>query len=273
MTAPLVAVEQVAVDLGGRRVVEGVDLAVAAGEIVAVVGPNGAGKSSLLGVMSGDLVARAGRVELDGRPIGAWPARELARFRAVLTQDTGVSFPFTVAEVVGMGRSPWAGTAAADRDDEVVADAMARAEIDHLVDRPYPMLSGGERARAALARVLAQDTPLLLLDEPTAALDIRHQELVFRLARQRSSTGCGVVVVIHDLGLAAAHADRIAVIDGGSLVACGPPDEVLTADLLTSVYRHDIDVVTHPRTGQPLVLPHRTAGPPAARSLTRSAEP
>jgi len=274
VSTALVTAHDITVELGGRVVLEGVELSVEAGEIVAIVGPNGAGKSTLLAAMAGDVPIISGRVELGGRPVAAWRPADLARHRAVLTQDTAVTFPFTVAEIVAMGRTPWAGSPSADHDDdEIVADAMGLTEIDHLADRPYPQLSGGERARAALARVLAQAAPLLLLDEPTAALDVRHQELVFRLARERASTGTGVAVVIHDLGLAGAHADRIAVADCGSLVACGRPDDVLTADLLSTVYRHDIDVVAHPRTGAPLVLPHRTAHRSSTRSLTRSLEP
>jgi iron complex transport system ATP-binding protein len=247
----------VSVQLGANRVLDAVDLDARAGEVLALVGPNGAGKSTLLGVLSGDRPVVTGTVGIDGEPLGSWTGRELALRRAVLPQQTSVSFPFSVEEVVRMGRAPWAGTPNGARDDGVVASVMARAEVEHLAGRSFPTLSGGERARVALARVLAQESPVLLLDEPTAALDLHHQELVLQTARERAATGDAVVVVLHDLGLAAAHADRIAVLAGGHKVADGPPGAVLQPELLSAVYHHEIEVVAHPRTGVPLVLPCR----------------
>jgi iron complex transport system ATP-binding protein len=245
------------VQLGPNRVLDAVDLDARAGEVLALVGPNGAGKSTLLGVLSGDLPRVAGTVAIDGEPLASWTGRELALRRAVLPQQTSVSFPFSVEEVVRMGRAPWAGTPNGARDDGVVDSVMTRTEVDHLAGRSFPTLSGGERARVALARVLAQESPVLLLDEPTAALDLHHQELVLQTARERAAAGDAVVVVLHDLGLAAAHADRIAVLAHGHKVADGPPGAVLRPDLLSDVYRHEIEVVAHPRTGVPLVLPRR----------------
>nr|WP_313896101.1 heme ABC transporter ATP-binding protein [Streptomyces sp. YIM 98790] len=247
----------VTVRLGGRTVLDGVDLSVRPGELLALAGPNGAGKSTLLSVLAADIRPDAGRVRIAGRPAGDWTVRELALHRAVLPQTPFLSFPFTVAEVVRMGRAPWAGTAAERRDDEAVAAAMAAAEVSGFAGRPFSALSGGERARVALARVLAQDTRLLMLDEPTAALDLRHQELVLRLCRERAAAGDAVVAVVHDLGLAAAYADRAAVLACGRVLADGPPEEVLTAGLLSTVYRHPVEVFGHPETGAPLILPVR----------------
>ncbi|MGW6459956.1 heme ABC transporter ATP-binding protein [Streptomyces sp. NPDC055078] len=246
------------VRLGGRAVLSGIDLAARAGEVVALVGPNGAGKSTLFGALAADLTADRGSVRVAGRPAADWTAAELALRRAVLPQTAVLSFPFPVADVVRMGRAPWAGTARESEDDEAVAEAMAATESTGFAGRPFSALSGGERARVALARVLAQRTSLLLLDEPTAALDLRHQELVLRVCRERAAAGDGVVVVLHDLGLAAAYADRVAVLSEGRVVADGVPAEVFGDDLLSRVYRQPVEVFPHPRSGTPVVLPKRT---------------
>ncbi|MEU5050849.1 heme ABC transporter ATP-binding protein [Streptomyces sp. NPDC021096] len=253
----LAEVRGLRVRLGGRVVLDGVDLRVAAGEVVALVGPNGAGKSTLLAALARDLPAESGEVVLDGLPAAAWSAGELALRRAVLPQAAELSFPFAVEEVVRMGRAPWAGTAARDEDDAAVRAAMAATEVAGFAARPFAALSGGERARVALARVLAQRTPLLLLDEPTAALDLRHQELVLRVCRERAAAGDAVVVVLHDLGLAGAYADRVAVLHEGRIAAEGPPIRVYEPELLSRVYSQPVDVIDHPLTGEPLVIPRR----------------
>lgn len=245
------------VRLGGRTVLDGVSVRARAGEVLALVGPNGAGKSTLLGALAGDLAGCGGEVRIAGRPLADWSPGNLALRRAVLPQSAALSFPFPVEEVVRMGRAPWAGTAGEGEDDAVVAAAMAATEVSPFADRPYAALSGGERARVALARVLAQRAPVLLLDEPTAALDLRHQELVLRLCRERAGAGDAVVVVLHDLGLAAAYADRVAVLHAGAVAAEGAPAEVLREELLSRVYRQPVEVFPHPETGVPLVVPKR----------------
>ncbi|QIS20213.1 heme ABC transporter ATP-binding protein [Nocardia terpenica] len=241
----------------GRRVLDHIDLDVIAGQILALVGPNGAGKSTLLAALAGELPPATGTVELDERALPHWSAVDMARRRAVLPQNHTVGFPFTAREVVAMGRAPWARTPRQDRDEAAIAAAMTATDVTHLAARPFPALSGGERARVALARVLAQDTPTLLLDEPTAALDLGHQEQVLHLARDRAAAGAAVVVVLHDLGVAAAYADRVAVLHHGHLAADGPPRATLTTDLLTHVYAHPVEVLDHPVTGAQLVLPVR----------------
>ncbi|MCC7362972.1 MAG: heme ABC transporter ATP-binding protein [Dehalococcoidia bacterium] len=246
------------VELGGNLILDGVDLAARAGELVALVGPNGAGKSTLFAVIAGDLHPQAGSVRICGEPLTSWTAVELAMRRAVLPQQVSVSFPFLVHDVVRMGCAPWAGTPEEDRDDDVVAGALHASDVAHLAMRHFTSLSGGERARAAFARVLAQRSQLVLLDEPTAALDIHHQEMVLQLARSRAESGDAVVVVLHDLGAAAAYADRIILLSQGTVVADGAPGDVLTTPLLSSVYHHRVEVIPHPETGEPLVLPVRT---------------
>ncbi|MEU7768161.1 heme ABC transporter ATP-binding protein [Nocardia sp. NPDC049190] len=240
-----------------RRVLEGIDFEVVAGQVVALVGPNGAGKSTLLAALAGELTPSAGVVELEGRALGHWSPLDMARRRAVLPQSHTVGFPFTAREVVAMGRAPWVRTERRESDEQQIAAAMAAADVEHLAARSFPTLSGGERARVALARVLAQDTGTLLLDEPTAALDLGHQEAVLRLAAARAAAGAAVVVVLHDLGIAAAYADRVAVLESGRIAADGPPREVLTTGLLTRVYQHPVEVLDHPVTGAQLVLPVR----------------
>jgi iron complex transport system ATP-binding protein len=242
---------------GDTPVLRAVDLDVRGGEVLVLVGPNGAGKSTLLSVLAGDLAPDRGTVTIDGAPPSDWTTVELALRRGVLLQQVHLSFPFTVVQVVRMGRAPYAGTEGEDRDDEVVAQALLDTDVVPFTDREFTSLSGGERARAALARVLAQEPGVLLLDEPTAALDIRHQEQVLALAGARAAAGDAVVVVMHDLGVAAAHADQIVVMEQGRIRAHGRPHAVLTAALLSDVYQHPIEVVAHPRTGRPLVLPVR----------------
>ncbi|HVL27959.1 MAG TPA: heme ABC transporter ATP-binding protein [Acidimicrobiales bacterium] len=238
---------------GRRWLVSQVSLTVEAGEVLAVAGPNGAGKSTLLGLLAGDLRPSAGAVVLRGRDLSRYRAPELARIRAVLPQASLLQFAFTGRQVVELGRAPWCKDRSAD-DEKAVAAAMAATEVAALADRSYPSLSGGEASRVCLARVLAQETAVVLLDEPTASLDLRHQELTMTVARGLAARGGAVVAVLHDLNLAAAHADRVAVMDGGRLAAIGAPVDVLTDELLSDVYGHPVAVVTHPRRGCPLVL-------------------
>ena len=253
--AALLTLTGVQVRAGDAVLLDDVDLDVRPGEVLVVVGPNGAGKSTLVSVLAGDRAPDAGRAAWTGTPLGAVRPAELARLRAVLLQENQVSFPFRVIDVVRMGRAPWQGAGTKADDDAVVARALDAADVAGLAERRFPTLSGGEKARTSFARLLAQDTTLLLLDEPTAALDVRHTEHVLRQARRHATGGGAVVVVLHDLALAAAWADRVLVLDGGRVAGLGTPAEVLTADLLTRVYEHPVDVVRHPLTGGLLVLP------------------
>ncbi|CAD6006592.1 heme ABC transporter ATP-binding protein [Agreia sp. COWG] len=247
----------VTVTIESTAILDGVDLDVRAGEVHALIGPNGAGKSTLLAVVAGDIRMSAGTVEIAGTNLHDWKLRDLARRRAVLLQQTGVLFPFTVQQIVAMGREPWLGTDLDRDDDEAVSWALELADVTRFANRQTPSLSGGERARTALARVLAQRTGVLLLDEPTAALDIAHQEHVLQLARRRALGGDAVLVVLHDLSLAAAYADRVTLLENGRVACAGHPDEVLTAERLSAVYDHPIDVLRHPQTGSAIVVPVR----------------
>ena len=257
---------------GGSRILDDVSLHVKSGEIVALIGPNGAGKSTALAALAGDIRLTAGSVAIDDRSIHSIPIAELGRLRSVLLQQSGVAFSYTVREVVAMGRLPWSAVAIADdepTDDEIVAAAMQRTDVVHLADRDVTTLSGGEQARAALARVLAQGCGIVMLDEPTAALDIGHQEQVLQLARELADDGTAVLVVLHDLGLAAAYADRVVVMDAGRVVADGPPLDVMTGELLSRVYRYPIDVIRHSETGDILVAPVRQSRRIASRDASQ----
>ncbi len=243
--------------VGQATLLDRVSLCAVPGEVLAIVGPNGAGKSTLLKLLSGDLVPADGEVLLDGQSLGSFGTRDLALHRAVMPQQTLLQFAFTAFEVVLMGRSPSAGSrrGESERDYEVVRECMGRTDSGPLSGRIYPTLSTGEQQRVTLARVLAQEAPVLLLDEPTASLDIRHQELVMQIARECALAGGTVLAVVHDLNLAAGYAHRLAVLSHGRLVACGTPTEVLTEALLTDVFEHPITVLKHPLRDCPLVLP------------------
>jgi len=245
----------VSVIIDARPILDSVSLDIHSGEVLALVGPNGAGKSTMLGVLSGDLKPSSGSVQLDGRDLSSFSHLELARRRSVLTQENQVSFAFTAAEVVEMGRSPWLKTPQFAEDDEAIAAALAAADVVRLASRQYSSLSGGEKARVSLARVLAQRTGVVFLDEPTAALDLRHQEEVMRCAAELAASGRAVVVVVHDLSLAAAYANRVALISDGQLDAVGTPAEVFTADRIERVYGLTVEIVE--RNGRPVVLPVR----------------
>ncbi|MGP3707296.1 heme ABC transporter ATP-binding protein [Gordonia paraffinivorans] len=255
-TTPGIVAEDVRVSLGGREVVRGVSLEVHPGELVTLVGPNGCGKSTLLSVLSGTRKPSGGRVHIDGRDVATTPLRELARHRSVVTQQNRLDTPFTVAEVVAMGRYPWLRTPRAVDSPKIIADAVELCELTEIVDRPFAHLSGGQQARVSLARALAQDTPVMMLDEPTAALDIHHQEQVLEILGAHRDQGNAVLLVVHDLTLAAAYADRVAVMKHGELLAVGPTDEVMTTELLTATYDHPVEVLTH--NGRQVILPERT---------------
>ena len=254
---PVLSAEAVTVRIGGRVLLDAVDLDVHAGEVLALVGPNGAGKSTLLGVVAGDTVPESGRTVLDGTDLRRWRLGDLARRRALLTQANAVAFPFTVREVVAMGRAPWAGRPEDDDDEVVIDETMAATDTTHMRLRTFPTLSGGEKARVSLSRALAQRAGVLLLDEPTAAVDLRHQEIVLELARWVADEGGAVVVVLHDLELAAAWSDRMVMLSGGRVRAEGAPAEVLTPELVEEVYQQPVLIHRHPVTGDLLVTPDR----------------
>ena len=255
--SPLLSARNISLDIDGRRILNDISFDVFPGEVVSLIGPNGAGKSTLLSVISGDVKPVSGSVELAGAPLSSYKPLALARERAVLLQKMQVAFSYTVREVVSMGRTPWRGTGSAQEDERIIAESMQRTEVTHMADRDITTLSGGESGRAHLSRVFAQQTPLVLLDEPTAALDITHQEQTLVNSRALAAEGRGVLAVLHDLDVAAAYSDRIVLLRQGEIVAMGTPQEVCSAELLSEVYRHPIEVLEHPVTGRLLILPKR----------------
>ena len=255
MTTRLAA-REVSYTAGGVTILQPTSVEFVPGRLTAVVGPNGAGKTTLIRLLAGDLAPATGAVTIDGTPLRDHGDLELARLRALLAQGGPTDIPFTAATVVALGRTPHRRTEgnSADHDSAVVRRTMDHVGIAHLAARLFPTLSGGERSLVSLARVLAQETPILLLDEPTGALDLAVEERTMAGIRERWRDGRIVVVVLHDLNVAARYADRIVVISQGRVVADGAPGEVLTSKMLTEVYRHPMRVVAHPLRPGPLVL-------------------
>ena len=263
MAEPGLVLEGVTAGYVGAPVVRDVGLRVLPGEVVGLVGPNGSGKTTLVRVASRALRPRSGRVLVQGFDPYRIGGREAARLVAVVPQDVTPAFSFTVLEMVLMGRTPhlpaWGG--GGPEDWARARAAMAATQVHHLADRPIDELSGGERRRAILAQALAQDAPLLLLDEPTTHLDIRHVLDLLGIVRGLAAReGTAVLAILHDLNLAASACDRLVVLHGGTVVAEGVPGSVVTPSLLRSVYGVEADVAVDEATGLPMV---RVEPPPA----------
>ncbi|GAA3167603.1 ABC transporter ATP-binding protein [Streptomyces virens] len=261
------ATDDLTLGYGDRTVIEGLDLTLAAGRITVIVGANACGKSTLLRSMSRLLVPRAGRVVLDGKEVHRTPAKELARTLGLLPQSPVTPDGITVLDLVGRGRHPHqrAFSRWTAQDDAAVAAALEATRTTELVERSVDELSGGQRQRVWIAMALAQQTDLLLLDEPTTFLDISHQiEVLDLLTDLNRSRGTTIVMVLHDLNLAARYADRLVALAAGRLHAAGTPEEVMTEETVRTVYGMDSRVIEDPVSGKPLVLPigrhHATAG-------------
>lgn len=253
---------------GQRKLVDAVSIHLHAGEVMALMGENGAGKSTLLKVCTGEIQSGGGSrgsrgsITLAGKSLAQWKAIECAKLRAVLPQESNVAFQMTATEVVLLGRSPHCNGYPGVADLNIAREALALVDVVHLENRLFPTLSGGERARVMLARVLAQiwtpwrDHPrCLLLDEPTAALDIAHQhralDIVRTFAREQ---GIAVLAVIHDLNLALQYADKVALLKGGQLQSYGSPDEVLTPENIAHCFQLPMIRLTHPHSHRPVLI-------------------
>ena len=259
MTAPLLTVDAVRYRHAPHapEAVAGVSLRVDRGEVVGLIGPNAAGKSTLARIACALIRPSSGAVLLSGDDAFALPRRERARRVAFLSQDEPADLPFTAREVALMGRAPhlglWALEAPGDR--ALAESALAEADALDLADRPVSQLSGGERQRVFLARTFAQDAALLVLDEPTGALDLAHQVLLVTAVRRRAQSGRGALLVLHDLALAGAACDRLVLLRAGRLLSEGSTAEVLRPEMLGEAYGTEVHVVPDPATGQPLVAP------------------
>jgi iron complex transport system ATP-binding protein len=240
-----------------REAVAGASLSVQRGEVVGVIGPNAAGKSTLARLACGLLAPQEGAVWLQEVPLLRLSRRERARRVAFLPQQPPHDLSFTAREVALMGRAPHLGLWSLEGPHDLARASAALSEVDalDLADRPVSQLSGGERQRIFLARAFAQEAALLVLDEPTAALDLAHQVLLVNALRRRAREGGGALLVLHDLALAGAACDRLVLMDRGQVIAEGTPAEVLRPAVLSPVYGTEVEVVANPGTGQPLVAP------------------
>ncbi|MEZ5530355.1 MAG: heme ABC transporter ATP-binding protein [Porticoccaceae bacterium] len=246
-------------NVAGFSLLRDINLRVKPGEITAVLGANGAGKTSLLRLLTGEHKPTGGEVLFNGRAIGQWPQEQLAQMMAVLPQSSRLDFPFTAREVVMLGRIPHATGLV--RDAEIVAAALQAVDGNYLDRRFYTHMSGGEKQRVQLARVLAQiweavpqGDRILVLDEPTSSFDLAHQQMTLELMRKLAEQGVAVLVVIHDLNLAARCADHILVLSCGNIAASGAPRDVLTPDLVREVFHVEATIAVNPVTGTPLVI-------------------
>lgn len=255
---PILQVENLSFSYNGAPVLKDISFVVQAGDFVVIIGPNGTGKTTLLNLIDGILRPREGTIRIDGVPVVEMKRHALAKIIAVVPQGAPMTFPFLVQEVIMMGRAPHLGKwlFEGERDWSIVRRVMEMTDTLTLAGRSMNRLSGGERQRVLIARALAQEPRLLLLDEPTASLDIRHQgeffDLVKRLNREQGLT---VLAVTHDINLASLYCDRLILLKGGSIQMAGPPLEVITEENIQAVYETPVMVDRHPLTGLPRVTP------------------
>lgn len=255
----VLSITQLNVTAWGTSLLEGINLEVEAGNILSIIGPNGAGKTTLLNTIRNSIQPTSGQVLLSGVKINQWANAELAKHFAVLPQQSLLNFPFAVEEVVSLGRIPHSSGNLVD--GKIVEEVANLLDITHLFGRSYTRLSGGEKQRVQLARVMAQiwraedsGERLLLLDEPTNALDLGHQRQLMQLIRKFAQQGVAVVMVMHDIDLAASYSDEILALSCGRSIAQGKAEDVVVPDVLKTLYGVEIDVLQHPKTGRPVLL-------------------
>ena len=266
----MLKIRNLSASYGARPVLHDIDLQVGTGEVLALIGPNGAGKSTLIRAVSGVIPIQSGFISTNGDDFASLPPMQRARYMATVPQAISLPPAYTVWETVLMGRTPYLGFLghASEADEGLARRSLERVQALELADRRVGELSGGEAQRVLLARALTQSTPILLLDEPTAHLDLQYQVSLLELVRELAHTeNLAVLIALHDLNLAARTADRIALMVGGRIKALGTPCEVLTPELISEAYSWPVQVVHHPFMDAPLVLPEQTRG---ARGSHRS---
>lgn len=259
----MLEIDRLSVAYGDHVVIKELSLTVQPGEVLAVAGPNGAGKTTLVRAVSGVIPVRAGEVRVAGKAVTRLSPGERARYLAVVPQARQLPGTFSVYETTLIGRTPYLGWLGqpGERDHSLTRWALERTELAAAAARQVGELSGGEQQRVLLARALAQDTPVLLLDEPTTHLDLRHQSSILNLARRLANeTQRAILMVLHDLNLAGLYADRVALLAEGELFAVGAPDKVLTDENLAAIYQVPVNVIPHPEYGTPLILPNGRNG-------------
>jgi iron-chelate-transporting ATPase len=256
-SAPLFTLEGVGFSIADRVLLEPLSLDLGAGKVIGILGHNGSGKSTLVKLLARQQRPSRGILRFAGRPIESWDSRAFARKIAYLPQQTPPAAGMLVRELVALGRYPWHGALGrfGQRDRDKVREAMLLTDIEPFADRLVDTLSGGERQRAWLAMLVAQDAECLLLDEPIAALDLAHQLEVLTLVRQLShERGLGIVVVLHDVNMAARFCDEIVALHSGRLVARGTPEQIVQPDILRAIYGVEVGVMPHPQGGRPLAF-------------------
>ncbi|RYE25554.1 MAG: heme ABC transporter ATP-binding protein [Sphingobacteriales bacterium] len=261
----MLELQHISYAVGKRHILNDASLQAKPGEIVVIAGANGAGKSTLIKIASGSLNANKGSIHINGKELNSWKASDLAQFTAVLQQQTILTLPFTVSEVVMMGRYPHYKKEPQDIDRSIVKEALYKAGIEHFADRNYLALSGGEQQRVHLARVFAQiwqansfNTRYLFMDEPSNNLDIRHQHNMLFMAREFANEGNVVVAVLHDLNLAMQYADKVLLLKHGNSVAFGTPKEVFREDIMSHAFEYPIHILQNPAYSHPIIIPSVT---------------
>lgn len=241
----------------GKNIGHDVDLDLISGEVLCLLGPNGGGKTTLFKTLLGLLKKQGGEVSLDGEPLSSWSRRQLAQAVAYVPQASAGYFPYTVMDTVLMGRTARIGLFAtpSQRDRAIAASALARVRLADFADAVFTRLSGGQRQLVLIARALAQEPKILVMDEPTASLDFGNQVLVLSHVRELARQGIGIILSTHDPDHAFACADRVALLHEGRLLACGPPQEVVTRENLQRLYKVDVEIVSLPGSQQSICVP------------------
>lgn len=271
---PILSIRNFSIKASGVYLINGLNLSLEAGEVLAIIGPNGAGKSTLINtIINAGLPNQItqGALDVCQQSFNSWLPQDRARRLALLPQSSTLSFPFTVTEVIQMGRIPHSTGKLVD--DEIINQALSELDIVHLQNRLYTQLSGGEKQRVQLARVMSQiwrqedccelndesvnktSQRLLLLDEPSSSLDLGHQQQLMKIIRRFAAQGVGVVFVAHDINLVMSHADKLVALSKGEAIAQGRPSDIVNSSLMKQLYQVDVDVISHPVSGQLIVTP------------------